>query len=338
MEYGFHRVIEPKGVVPQSAYKLDNTPRLRTEYEMLVTVDALNLDSTSMRQLREQGNIEQRILEIVTERGKMHNPITNSGGVLLGNVKEVGKAREKVAIGEKIISLSSLSTIPLNLRQINEIKGDFVYVQGDAILFQSIPYAKVPEEYEQKPHVALSALDISSIVPQVYRTIKEGDTVLVIGTGKAGITASAAIRKNIKKTEIITTDISAKSLHTAIKLVYADKYLQLNAQNQEDFFYAIEDATSGGLCDVVINCVNAPNTEASSILACKRRGTVIFFSMTTQFDKTVLATDATGKDVNILLGNGIAERQAEDMFELLKEDEKLRMYFENHPTNYADHF
>lgn len=321
MEYGFHRVITPKGVVPQSAYKLDNTPAVKTPHEILVSVETLNLDSTSMREIRENHpSIEDRIFEIVKERGKMHNPATNSGGVLMG------KILKNENTDEQIVPLASLSTIPLYLNKILSVRGDLVRVEGKAVLFQSIPYAKVPPEYKQKPEIALSALDISSIVPQVNRTVREKDTVLVIGTGKAGITAMAAMKQ--KGAHVIGTDYSAKQLEIAKETNYADKLLQLNAQQQEEFYNAIENATAGKLCDVVINCVNVPNTEATSILSAKERGKVLFFSMATQFDKAALGTDATGKDVEIIIGNGIAQGQAEQMFALLRNEKKLREYFE----------
>ena len=187
---------------------------------------------------------------------------------------------------------------------------------------------KIPREYKQHTLAALSALDISSIVPQVRRTVKNNDTVLIIGTGKAGITAMAAIKQ--KNAYIIGADCSEKQLEIARDMNYANKLLQLNAQKQEEFYKAIENATKGKLCNVVINCVNVQNTEATSILSAKKRGKVLFFSMATQFDKAALGTDATGKDIDIIIGNGIAEEQAKQMFDLLKKEEKLREYFENH--------
>ena len=67
MEYGFHRVIRPQGVVPQSAHRLDNTPVLKTPHEILLSVEVLNLDSTSMHEIRTNyESIEKRIFEIVS--------------------------------------------------------------------------------------------------------------------------------------------------------------------------------------------------------------------------------------------------------------------------------
>ncbi len=335
MEYGFHRVITPKGTIPQTAWKLDNTPATKTDYEILVDVRTLCLDSTSMRQLKEKyNNIEQRILEIINERGKMHNPETNSGGILIGNVEDIGQKLTSFALqkGDTIIPLASLSTIPLSIDKIENINGEQINVQGKAILFQSTQYTKLPQEYSQKPTTALAALDISSIVPQIYRHTKEGQTILVIGTGKAGMTAMAAARQTAQNAHIIGTDTNRKQLTIAYELGYADKLIEQNAQQPEEFLKTIEEATNGKLCDLTINCVNAPNTETATILATKQHGTAIFFSMATQFDKAALGTDATGKDITMIIGNGIAEKQAQTMFELLNKDQRLKTYFEKHHT------
>ena len=47
MNYGFHRVVEPKGVVPQAAYIVDNTPLIKDPSEIILHVDTLNLDASS---------------------------------------------------------------------------------------------------------------------------------------------------------------------------------------------------------------------------------------------------------------------------------------------------
>jgi L-erythro-3,5-diaminohexanoate dehydrogenase len=79
--YGFHRVIRPLGVMPQAAEQLDNTPKILASDEVLIDVEVLNLDSTSMKQIKETyPDVGKRILEIVSQRGKMHNPVTKSGG------------------------------------------------------------------------------------------------------------------------------------------------------------------------------------------------------------------------------------------------------------------
>ncbi|MBV8333503.1 MAG: hypothetical protein JO192_12255, partial [Candidatus Eremiobacteraeota bacterium] len=45
---GTHRVLEPAGAMPQSAWKIDNTPVARAN-EILCDVETLNVDSASFK-------------------------------------------------------------------------------------------------------------------------------------------------------------------------------------------------------------------------------------------------------------------------------------------------
>ena len=91
---GLHRVLDPSGVLPQAAWRLDPSPAIAPD-EIRVRVDRLNLDAASYRQLRETyagdpDKIRAAVLDIITTRGKMQNPVTGSGGMLTGTVEEVG--------------------------------------------------------------------------------------------------------------------------------------------------------------------------------------------------------------------------------------------------------
>src|SRR5689334_25284510 len=91
---GLHRSLDPPGALPQLARRLDATTEA-LDNEIAVSVRALSIDSASFRQLRqtekETGEpVRAQILRIVAERGKMQNPVTGSGGMLLGEVARVG--------------------------------------------------------------------------------------------------------------------------------------------------------------------------------------------------------------------------------------------------------
>jgi len=91
---GLHRVLEPAGVLPQAAWRLDTRPEIWPD-EVRVGVRRLNLDAASFRQLHEANEgdpekIRATVLEIVASRGKMQNPVTGSGGMLTGVVEEAG--------------------------------------------------------------------------------------------------------------------------------------------------------------------------------------------------------------------------------------------------------
>ena len=118
-KYGAHRVIEPKGLLPQAAQKIDNTMEIY-DNEILIDVSALNIDSASFHQLwaaseQDEATLREMILDIVAKRGKMQNPITGSGGMLMGTVEKIGAAlknRKDIQEGDRVASLVSLSLTP----------------------------------------------------------------------------------------------------------------------------------------------------------------------------------------------------------------------------------
>lgn len=139
--FGLDRVLEPPGVFPQPAWRLNSDPHAGPG-EVLVEVDRLNLDSASFHQLAEQAGedadvVAAEILRIVGERGKMHKPVTGSGGMLVGTVSPAGAAvrdARDVQPGQRIASLISLTLTPLQLRQITAIdmRHGQVAVEGSA--------------------------------------------------------------------------------------------------------------------------------------------------------------------------------------------------------------
>ena len=89
--YGTHRVISPKGVLPQPADKVDNNMDEIFDNEILIDVKTLNIDSASFTQISKQAGgdkdkIAEIMMDIVEKQGKHRNPVTGSGGKLLGVV------------------------------------------------------------------------------------------------------------------------------------------------------------------------------------------------------------------------------------------------------------
>ncbi|MFL5407105.1 MAG: L-erythro-3,5-diaminohexanoate dehydrogenase, partial [Myxococcales bacterium] len=110
--YGLRRVVRPKGVLPQQAEALDPGLVLGDD-ELLIDVEHLNIDAASFRQLWSAAQKDPQVLtglvtEIVRNRGKMHNPVTGSGGMLIGRVSRIGPghpAASELKPGERIATL-----------------------------------------------------------------------------------------------------------------------------------------------------------------------------------------------------------------------------------------
>ena len=151
---GLHRVIEPPGVLPQAAWRLDASPAIAPD-EVRIRVDRLNLDAASYRQIREAyagdpDKIRAAVLDIITTRGKMQNPVTGSGGMLTGTVEESGPDSPLgLTPGQRVATLVSLTLTPLLITD-GLVRWDGqseqVPCEGHAILFARSIAAVLPDD------------------------------------------------------------------------------------------------------------------------------------------------------------------------------------------------
>ena len=336
-KYGVHRVIEPKVALPQPARKISNDMEIY-DNEILIDVNALNIDSASFTQLMEEagGDLEKikiKILEIVADRGKMQNPITGSGGMLIGIVEKIGDLlKDKIDLkqGDKIATLVSLSLTPLRIDNVLDIKPeiDRVEINGKAILFESGIYAKLPEDIPN--NLALAVLDVAGAPAQTAKLVKEGNEVLVLGaTGKSGLLCCYEAKKRAGPSgKIIGIGRNEARAEFLNNTGFCDEVIIASVLNPLDVLNQTLKANSGAEVDISINCLSIPNTEMSSILPVKDGGIVYFFSMATSFTKAALGAEGVGKDVTMIIGNGYSSGHAELALNLLRESETLKKIFE----------
>ena len=335
--YGSHRVMEPLGVLPQPAQRLDNDMAKVYDNEILVDVTALNIDSASFTQIEAEAGhdperIAAKILEIVGQRGKMQNPVTGSGGMLIGTVARVGEALQgrDLKAGDKLATLVSLSLTPLRIDQILKIHTeiDRVEIKGQAILFESGLYAKLPEDMDEG--LALAALDVAGAPAQAAKLVKPGDSVLILGAGgKSGMLVAYEAMKRVGPTGRVVGNVYLEEDRAVLQdLGLCHQVVVADATRAVAFLGATLEANGGREYDVVFNCVNVPNTELSSILPTRDEGTVYFFSMATNFAKAALGAEGVGKDVTMIVGNGYTKGHAEITLWELRDNPKLRKLFE----------
>lgn len=336
-KYGTHRVIEPKGVLTQAAYKIDNDMNIYSN-EILVDVQALNIDSASFTQIEEEAHgdvekIKEKILSIVGERGKMQNPVTGSGGMFIGTIAKIGedlKDRD-LKVGDKIASLVSLSLTPLKIEKIFDIKKDIdrVEVKAQAILFESGIYAKLPSDMSE--NLALAALDVAGAPAQTAKLVKPGQSVLVLGAaGKSGMLCCYEAVKRVGPTgRVIAMVRKPEQAENLKKWGLCHEVIVTDATRPIDVLNKTLEANNGKEVDISISCVNIPNTEMSCILPVKDDGIVYFFSMATSFTKAALGAEGVGKDVTMIVGNGYTKDHAAITLEELRESAILREIFQN---------
>ncbi len=330
-KYGTHRVIEPQGILPQAAFKIDSTPICYAN-ECLIEVDTLNIDSASFHQIKtscdhDPERMKEMILGIVRTQGKMQNPVTKSGGMLIGTVKEVGNdfSGKDLKPGVKLATLVSLSLTPLHIDEIISINitNEQVKIKGQAVLFDSGIYAVIPDDLDEK--FVLAALDVAGAPAQVRKLAKKDMTVFIIGAnGKSGVLCASEAKKQVGKNGRVIGLVRKQSQVEGLQAYHLfDDIIVESATNSIEVYEALSKLTDGKLADLTINVVNTENTEMTSILCTKELGTVYFFSMATSFTKAALGAEGIGKDITMIIGNGYTKNHANITLEILRENQQL---------------
>jgi L-erythro-3,5-diaminohexanoate dehydrogenase len=332
--YGLRRVVSPRGALPQRADVLDPALPLG-EDELSIDVEALNVDAASFRQLEgdaegDPARIAEAILAIVRARGKLHNPVTGSGGILIGRVSAVGPlhpAAGSLRAGERIATLVSLTLTPLRLDRILAVRREVEQVAcaGEAILFATGPWTRLPPDLPEG--IAFAALDVCGAPAYAARLLRPGMRVLVVGAGKSGALVLAQARESLAGAgELVAADRSEPARAAVRRAGLCDRTLAVDATDAVATLAAVEAA--GGPYDLVVNCASVPGTELASILAVRAGGTVLFFSMATSFTAAALGAEGVGKDATLLVGNGYVPGHADLTLGLLRRNASLRELFD----------
>lgn len=339
---GLHRVLPESDPdqplpLPQRATRLDADPDKVFESEILVDVQTLNIDAASFRQMEEaapgtSANVGDLVVETVAKRGKQHNPVTGSGGMLLGKVRRVGAlVRERgVTEGDRIATLASLSLTPLRLTRIVAVRpaSAQVDVEGTAIIFATAPFAKMPKDLPER--LALAALDVAGAAPQVGRLAQPGQTVLVLGAGgKSGLLSCVEAKKRVgRQGKVIGLETFEPFAKELLAFGVCDAVIEHDARDSGGVRDRVAELTAGEGADLTISCVNVPGCEMAAICATKDRGKAYFFAMSTSFTACALGAEGIGADIDLFIGNGFAEGHADYTLNLLREDNRLRALFE----------
>jgi L-erythro-3,5-diaminohexanoate dehydrogenase len=333
---GLNRVLEPSGVLPQAAWKLDANPEIGPD-EVRIRVERLNLDAASFRQLsgKHGGDgdaVRAEVLEIVGTRGKMHNPVTGSGGMLIGTVEGVGpQSPLGLKPGDRVATLVSLTLTPLlitdGLKRWDG-RSEQVPAEGTAILFARSVVGVLPADLA--PELALAVYDVCgapALTDRVVRGYGRDDVTVAVlgGAGKSGSLALTAARLAGARTAgVVVNDAERESLQRA---GVADVIAVADARNPVEVARAVTGAL-GGPATVTVVCVDVPGCEHGAVLATADGGTVIFFSMATSFPAAALGAEGLAADVTMLIGNGFVPGHAEFAVDLLRRVPAVRALFE----------
>lgn len=338
--YGTRRVLEPKFVLPTSAWMLDNQRSLYPG-EIRMAVKRIQLERTNFKQICTEANyneekIRQKVVDIVIHRGKFHNPITDTGGIAYGVIEQIGIAcaERGLSVGDKVIANASLASIPLYIESIGEI--DYTYnqieVTGYAILKDSINLVKVTEK--DPVNLLMYIFDESGTVYRLSKIVHNENRFLIVGNNMiTSIIYGYVIRRMSGiKAEIVC--ILDKKTEVKVRGAELDRLISY-VFNQVHFMdilkpvECIERLEYDSYFDISVNCAEIPGAETINVLATKDKGTVIFANLINNLNIAVYITEAVSKSLNILGAEGYIEDYDKLDIELAKE---LSSSFENIET------
>ncbi len=327
-DLGAGRVIAPPRALPQPAERLDAGPPVRPR-EFELAVERLCLDSTSFRNIRERAGADpiamgERIAAIVAERGKMHNPETDSGGVLLGTVTDVGERfLDPPPIGARVVNLASLTLTPLRLDAVTAVDphNAHVIVDGTAFVPQSAPWGLLPDDIPTT--TAIELYDVYGAGSHTRDLAPERGTVVVLGAGHGGKLALAAARDAMDGGTVVAVDVDPAAIETVDSLGLCDVGVVADLRDPLGALDAVS-AAGVGPADLTVVVVSATGCESTAILLTAGGGTILFYSMATSFQSAALTADGQSSDVTMIIGNGYAPDAGSYALDLYRRTPALR--------------
>lgn len=327
-QLGVDRVLSPAGALPQPATRLDASGPVRPR-EFEVAVERLCLDSTSFRNIKDAvganpGLMAERIMGIVESRGKMHNPETDSGGVLLGTVSAVGDDFGLPPLpGSRVVTLASLTLTPLRLERIVRLDPDSpqIEVEGHAYVCERAPWSELPDDLPAAR--TLEALDVYAAASHTHTLAPSSGCVCVLGAGHAGKLALAAANDALEHGTVVAVDVDERAVEAALDHGLCDIGVSADLRDPLAVLEAMRRA-GAPVADLTVVVVNATGCEPSAVLATAPGGTVLFFSMATSFQTAALTADGMSSDITMLIGSGFAPDRGSYALDLLRSRPNLR--------------
>lgn len=314
--FGQTRVLEPQHVLPTSAWKLDNSRNLES-FEMRVDIHKIHIEGTSFKQICLEANdnderIKQKIMDIVIRRGKLHNPVTDTGGLFFGTVSEIGSEYEnvlKLKPGDEIICNTSMASVPIGIDKVSSIDRTFgqVDVEGHAIVYDKIPVVKRSKDVNL--NLLLYALNESGTLLKVSSTAVGKRKFLVVGNNKlTNLFFGYAIKKVAREdAEIIClldrkteSMLGGSSMDRLMDSVFSEVRMVDILKPLE----CMEEIQKKAPFDLSVNCADIPGAETINILATRQGGTVVFANLINNYNIALYITEAISKQLEIKCADG----------------------------------
>ncbi len=329
--YGMNRVLEPQHVLPTSAWKLDNSRAIAPD-EIRVDIKRVHIEGTSFKQICMESNdndqrIIQKITDIVSRRGKLHNPVTDTGGLFYGIVSEIGSQYHNVkdfVEGEEVVCNASLASVPIYIEKIVSIDRAFgqIEVEGYAVLYNEVPLVRRPRGIPI--NMMLFAFNESGTIYRITNTAVGKKRFLVVGNNLlSNLLFGYAIRKVAsedaqvvclldRKTDMV---LQGRSIDQLISKVFTEVHYVDILKPME----CLGNLRVRSFFDLSVNCADIPGAETINILATKSGGTVVFANLINNYNIALYITESISKQLDIRCADGYLEAYDEFDIEIIKD-------------------
>lgn len=338
MTYGLKRVAEPQYVLPTSAWKLDNSCNIYPN-ELRISVRRIHLEGTSFKQICTESNyneekIKQKIIDIIIRRGKLHNPVTDTGGLAFGTVEEIGEEfynPQNLKVGDSIICNASLASVPIQIENILAIDHVFnqIDASGYAILHDHVPIIKIEED--MPVNLLLYTLDESGTLYRLSQLAEGQSKFLIVGNNMiTNLIFGYVIRRQVGAKGEIVCLLDKKTgmqvMGDGIDQLIAHVFNEVHFLNILKPIHAVERLKLNQQFDLSVNCAEIPGAETINILATKAGGTVLFANLINNLKISLYITESISKPLNVENAEGYLEDYETFDIALVRE---LADYFEN---------
>lgn len=330
-DYGTGRVLEPKYVLPTVAWKLDNSRKIQ-DNEMRIDVKRIHIERTSFKEICLEANdndqrIIQKITDIVIRRGKLHNPVTDTGGLLCGTVSEIGAAYnnpKELAVGDEVICNVSLASIPLYIDKIISIDRAYgqIEIEGYSIIRNNQPVIRKPVDLPLP--LLLFTLDESGTIYRVSTAAVGKKRFLVVGNNLLSNTLFGMAIRKVAGDGVEIVCLLDRKTDAVLKGAGIDRLVSevFTSVHSVDILKPLEcmDQIGGDLSyDLSVNCADITGAETINILATKSGGSVIFANLINNYNIALYITEAIAKQLDIRCADGYLEAYDEFDLEIVKD-------------------
>ncbi|MBQ9014520.1 MAG: sigma 54-interacting transcriptional regulator [Firmicutes bacterium] len=329
--YGIDRVVSPPQVFPAAAWELDNSRELRRG-EIRVSLRRIHIEGTSFRQMCQSAGsdedlLKEKIIDIVMARGKLHNPMTDTGGVLYGVIEEIDPDYENTAgfaVGDEVFCNASLAGVPMKITRVTHV--DPVYPQieaeGYAILLPGVPILKKPADLPVD--LLLFIFNESGTIYNVSKEAAGKNCFAVIGNSQImtllyGYTIRRAAGAEAQIYCLLDRNTEPLFQGEKMQRLVEQVFTKVDHMNMLRPVTCLKKLEPYPQMDLSVNCVDIPGSETINVVATRSGGTVVFANFISNYNMALYITEAVSRDLKIMCADGYINEYADFDFELVRE-------------------